>query len=121
MPRYINASRVCAAQLITPAENPLLTEENRLVDVWFDGPVIHKQMFKKVSRTEQEALRDRLRQQGFVESGNLLVNPAALLYAEMESELVGGVITIGYGDNNKPMELRVSAKSFRDICDKVAG
>lgn len=115
MQRYINAARVCAAQLITPAENPLLTEESRLVDVWFDGPVVRKQMFKKVTRVEQEALRETLLQGGFIASGNLLINPAAILFAEMENELVGGIITIGYGDNNKPVELRVNAASFHAV------
>lgn len=115
MRRYINPARVCAAQLITPADNPLLTEDNRLVDVWFDGPAVRKQMFKKVTRAEQEALREALIERGFVSSGNLLVNPAAILFAEMESELTGGIITIGFGDNNKPVELRVNARSFVEL------
>jgi streptomycin 6-kinase len=115
MHRYINSARVCAAQLVTPADNPLLTENSRLMDVWFDGPAVRKQMFKKVTRVEQEAFREALLQRGFVESGNLMVNPAAILFAEMEHELTGGIVTIGFGDNNKPVELRVNAASFHAL------
>jgi hypothetical protein len=56
--RCINTGRVIAVHFTTPAENPLLTEESTLVDVWFDGPVVRRQLFKKVTKAEQEAFRE---------------------------------------------------------------
>lgn len=119
--RFINAGRVVAAQLTTPAENPLLTEDSRLIDVWFDGAVVRKQLFKKVTRAEEEAFVARLLAAGFVRSGNLLLDPAAILFAEMENQFVGGLVTIGFQENGKPLELKVSGKAFAELCDRLAG
>lgn len=110
--RYINTARVIAAQLTTPAENPLVSDNSRLIDVWFDGAAVRKQLFKKVTKGEQEAFSADLLERGFVQSGNLLLNPAAVLFAEMEHELLGGIVTIGYQDNGKPVELKVSSAAF---------
>jgi len=118
--RYINAGRVVAAQLTTPAENPLLTEDNRLVDVWFGGAVVRKQLFKKVTRPEQEAFMASLLARGFVQSGNLLLDPQAILFAELENQLLGGLVTIGYQETGKPVELKVSATAFADLCARLA-
>ena len=118
---YINTTRIIAAQLTTPAENPLLTEDNRLMDVWFGGEAVRKQLFKKVSRAEQEGVAADLEARGFVRSGNLLVSPQAVLFAEMEHQLVGGLVTIGYQDNGKPVELKVNAKAFEELVGKLAG
>lgn len=119
MDRYINASLVVAAQLTTPAENPLVTDNNRLLDVWFNGPPVRKQMFKKVTRAEQEAFVAELLGRGFVQSGNLLLDPLAVQFAEMENQLLGGLVTIGYGDNNKPVELKVNGAAFAELCEKL--
>ncbi|HWI41198.1 MAG TPA: hypothetical protein VNX25_06880, partial [Verrucomicrobiae bacterium] len=51
-----------------------------------------------------------------VRSKNLLVDPRAVMFAEMEHELVGGVVTIGYQDNGKPVELKVSGAAFGELC-----
>jgi hypothetical protein len=118
--RYINAARVAAAQLTTPAENPLVTDSSRLVDVWFAGPVVHKQMFKKVTREEQETFAAQLTDRGFIRSGNLLMDPAAVLFAEMENQLLGGIVTIGYQDSGKPVELKVSSGAFAELCARLA-
>ena len=118
--RYINTGRVIAAQLTTPAENPLLTDASRLVDVWFGGEAVRKQLFKKVSKAEQEALSETLAARGFIRSGNLLIDPGAVLFAEMEHEIVGGIVTIGFGDNGKPVELKVSGKAFTELCARLA-
>lgn len=117
--RYINTSRVVAAQLTTPAENPLLTEDNRLMDVWFGGEAVRKQLFKKVTKVEQDDFATRLETRGFVRSGNLLISPHAVLFAEMEHQLVGGLVTIGYQDNGKPVELKVNAKAFEELVGKL--
>ena len=61
-----------------------------------------------------------LLQRGFIQSGNLLLNPAAVLFAEMEHELLGGIVTIGYQDNGKPVELRVSAKAFEELRERLS-
>lgn len=119
--RYINTGRVIAAQLTTPAENPLVTDSSRLIDVWFDGAAVRKQLFKKVTREEQEAFAADLLARGFVRSGNLLLNPAAVLFAEMEHELLGGIVTIGYQDNGKPVELKVSSAAFAELSAALAG
>ena len=113
--RYINTGRVIAAQITTPAENPLVTDSSRLIDVWFDGAAVRKQLFKKVTRTEQENFVADLRGRGFIQSGNLLLKPAAVLFAEMEHEIVGGIVTIGFQDNGKPVELKVSGKAFAEL------
>ena len=113
--RYINAERVIAAQLTTPAENPLVTDDTRLMDIWFSGPQVRKQMFRKVKKAEQEALAARLEERGFLRSGNLLFDPREVLFAEMESELIGGLITIGYGEGGKPVELKVDARTMAEL------
>jgi hypothetical protein len=118
--RYINTGRVIAAQLTTPAENPLLTDSSRMIDVWFDGAAVRKQLFRKMTRDEQEGFAADLLQRGFVRSGNLLLNPAAVLFAEMEHELVGGIVTIGYQDNGKPVELKVSSQAFIELREQLA-
>lgn len=118
--RYINTGRVIAAQLTTPAENPLVTDNSRLIDVWFDGAAVRKQLFKKVTRAEQDAFVADLVKRGFVQSGNLLMDPAAVLFAEMEHELLGGIVTIGYQDNGKPVELKVSGKAFSELRERLA-
>jgi len=116
MPRFINTNRVVAVQLTTPAENPLLTDDNRLLDVWFGGAAVRKQMFKRVTREEQETMVEALKGRGFVQSGNLLLDPGAVLFAEMENQFLGGVVTIGYGENGKPVELKVGGKAFNELC-----
>lgn len=118
--RYINTDRILAAQLTTPAENPLVGDDTRLVDVWFDGSSVRKQLFKKVTKTEQEAMAQDLENKGFVRSGNLLINPRAVLFAEMEHEIVGGLVTIGYQDNGEPVELKVDSMGFTDLCEQLA-
>jgi hypothetical protein len=110
--RYINADLVLAVQCTTPAENPLVTDDSRLMDVWFAGAVVRKQMFKKVRKAEQEGLCARLEERGFIRSRSLMFDPRAVLFAEMESELLGGVIVIGCGDNGKPVELKIDAASM---------
>jgi streptomycin 6-kinase len=117
--RYINTGRIVAAQLTTPAENPLVTDSSRMIDVWFDGAAVRKQLFKKVTRVEQEAFTADLLQRGFIQSGNLLLNPAAVLFAEMEHELLGGIVTIGYQDNGKPVELKVSTTAFGELSEAL--
>jgi hypothetical protein len=119
--RFINTARVVAAQLTTPAENPLVTDDSRLIDAWFGGPVVRKQLFKKVKKSEQEAVAADLLRRGFVRSGNLLLDPDAVLFAEMEHELVGGIVTIGYQDNGRPVELKVSGTVFHELCGLLAG
>jgi hypothetical protein len=119
--RYINSGRVIAAQLTTPAENPLLTDASRLMDVWFGGEAVRKQLFKKVSKDEQEAFTETLLARGFIRSGNILVDPSAVLFAEMEHEIVGGLVTIGFQDNGKPVELKVGGKAFAELCDRLGG
>ena len=118
--RYINTGRVIAAQLTTPAENPLVTDNSRLIDAWFGGAAVRKQLFKKVTRAEQEEFAADLVKRGFVQSGNLLLDPAAVLFAEMEHELLGGIVTIGYQDNGKPVELKVSGKAFAELRERLA-
>jgi hypothetical protein len=113
--RYINTSRVVAAQLTTPAENPLLTDDSRLMDVWFEGEAVRKQLFKKVTKAEQESFTAALGERGFVRSGNLFIDPRAVLFAEMENSIVGGLITIGWQDNGKPVELKVNGKTFEEL------
>lgn len=120
MERFINARLVVAAQMTTPAENPLVTDNNRLMDIWFGGAVIRKQLFKKVTRDEQEAVQTELLARGFVRSGNLLLNPATLLFAEMENKMLGGIVTLGYGDGGKPVELKISGQAFDELRSQLA-
>lgn len=115
MERIINTRLVVAAQLVTPAENPLVSDNNRIMDVWFSGSIIRKQMFKKVTRDEQEAFLAELLTRGFVRSGNLLIDPAALQYVEMENRMLGAVVTLGNGDNGKPVELKITAQAFDEL------
>jgi len=119
--RYINADKILAAQLTTPAENPLVGDDTRLTDVWFDGSSVRKQLFKKVTKTEQETMARELENRGFIRSGNLLLNPQAVLFAEMEHEIVGGLVTIGYQDNGKPVELKLDSTAFEDLCERLGG
>lgn len=119
--RFINTARIIAAQLTTPAENPLVTDDSRLVDVWFGGPVVRKQLFKKVKKIEQEAMAADLLGRGFIQSANLFIDPTSVLFAEMEHELVGGIVTIGYQDNGRPVELKVNGTSFHELCAKLSG
>jgi hypothetical protein len=118
--RYINADHVVAAQMTTPAENPLVSDATRLMDVWFGGAAVRKQLFKKVTKEEQEAFAGELQEKGFIRSGNLLIDPAAVFFAEMEHELVGGLVTIGFQENGRPVELKVTAGAFKDICNSLA-
>ncbi len=113
--RYINAGRIVAAQLTTPAENPLLTEDSNFIDVWLEGPVVRKQMFKKVTKAEMEAFVAEVTRRGFVRSGNLFLDPRAVLFAEMENSIVGGAVTIGWQENGKPMEIKVNGKTFQEL------
>jgi hypothetical protein len=119
MTRFINTNLVVAAQLTTPAENPLVTDNSRFMDIWFGGAVVRKQMFKKVTLAEQEALVAALVARGFIQSGNLLLDPRAVLYAEMENQFLGGVVTIGHGENGKPVELKVNGKAFNELCGSL--
>lgn len=119
--RFINLHHVVAVQLVTPAENPLVTDDSRMMDVWFGGSAVRKQMFKKVGKTEQEELVKKLLGEGFIQSGNLLLAPKSVLFAEMENEFLGGIVTIGFYDTGKPVELKVSGKAFRDLTAQLAG
>ena len=119
--RYINIDKILAAQLTTPAENPLVGDDTRLIDVWFDGSSVRKQLFKKVHKTEQEKMAQELESRGFIRSGNLLLNPQAVLFAEMEYEIVGGLVTIGYQDNGKPVELKLESAAFTALCERLEG
>jgi hypothetical protein len=120
MVRHINIRRVIAVQLTSPKENPLVTDESRLMDVWFDGAAVRKQMFKKVKKAEQEGFVRDLLAQGFVQAGNLLFDPRAILYAEMENELLGGIVTVGFGENGKPVELKVGSRDFLALTAALA-
>ena len=114
--RYINSARVIAVKLTTPDDNPLVTDNSRLMDVWFGvGAAVRHEMFRKVRKDEQEALVAELLQRGFIQSGKLYLDPKAILFAEMEHELVGGLVTIGYQDNGKPVEMKVNGKAFTDL------
>jgi len=115
MERFINTDLVVAVQLTTPDENPLVTDDSRMMDVWFGGAAVRKQLFKKVKKVEQEAFAADLLTRGFIRSGNLLVNPRTVLFAEMEHQLVGGLVTIGYGDNNRPVELKLKGDAFLEL------
>ena len=119
--RYINTDMILAAQFITPDDNPLVDDETRLIDVWFGGSAVRKQLFKKVKKTEQEAMALDLEGKGFIRSGNLLLNPRAILFAEMEHEIIGGLVTIGYQDDGKPVELKVDSIAFNHLCERLAG
>ena len=120
MDRIINSRLVVAAQLVTPADNPLVSDNNRIMDVWFGGATIRKQMFKKVTRDEQEAFLAELLTRGFVRSGNLLIDPTALLFVEMENRMLGGVVTLGSGDNGKLVEFKVSSQAFDELREQLA-
>ena len=119
--RYINTGRVIVAQFTTPAENPLLTEDSILIDVWFEGPLVRKQLFKKVTKVEQEVFRAEFTTRGFIHSGNLFLDPRAVLFAEMENQILGGIITIGWQENGKPLELKVNAKAFDELYSLLNG
>ena len=119
--RFINNGRVIAAQFTTPTENPLLTEESILIDIWFEGPVVRKQLFKNVTKAEQETLRTEILKRGFIHSGNLFLDPRAVLFAEMENHILGGIIAIGWHENGNPVELKVNGNAFDEICSLLNG
>ena len=119
--RYINTDRIIVAQLTTPAENPLLTDDSILIDIWFEGPVVRKQLFKKVTKAEQEAFKAGLAKRGFIQSGNLFLDPRAVLFAEMENRILGGIFTIGWQENDKPVELKVNEKAFDELYSLLNG
>jgi hypothetical protein len=116
MNRFINVDLVIAAQMTTPAENPLVTDTSRMMDIWFGGSSVRKQLFRKVTKGEQEFMIETLKERGFIQSGNLLLNPATVLFAEMENQFLGGVVTIGFQDNGKPVELKLGGKAFNELC-----
>lgn len=120
MKRYINLSRIIAVQLTTPAENPLVTDDSRLMDVWFGGGAVRKQMFKKVRKAEQEKVVADLTERGFLRAGNLLLDPGAVLFAEMENELLGAVVTVGYGENGKPVEFKIPGPAYAALAGGLA-
>jgi hypothetical protein len=120
MTRYINPDLIVALQITTPADNPLVTDDNRLMDVWFSGAFVRHQMFKKVRKGEQEFLVEILRDKGFIQSGNLLLDPAAVLYAEMENQFLGGIVIIGFQDNGNPVELKLGGKAFNELCSRLS-
>lgn len=117
--RYINTGRILAAQLTTPADNPLVTDSSRMIDVWFDCSPVREELFKKMTKVEQDSFVTDLLQKGFIQAGSLLINPAAVLFAEMEHEIVGGLVTIGYQDSGKPVQLKVSGKAFAELVEKL--
>lgn len=120
MTRYINPEKIVALQITTPAENPLVTDDSRLMDIWFSGTFIRHQLFKKVKKSEQEFLAELLRNRGFIQSGNLLIDPAAVVYAEMENQFLGGIITMGFQDSGKPVELKLGGKAFNELCSRLS-
>jgi hypothetical protein len=120
MTRYINAERIIALQFTTPADNPLVTDDSRLMDIWFSGTFIRHQLFRNVRKGEQEFLVETLRDRGFIQSGNLLLDPAAVLYAEMENQFLGGIVTIGFQDSGKPVELKLGGKAFNELCGRLS-
>ena len=67
MNRFINLNLVIAAQMTTPADNPLVTDNSRMMDIWFGGSAVRKQMFKKVTREEQEFITETLKNRGFIQ------------------------------------------------------
>lgn len=119
MNRFININHVIAAQLTTPAENPLVTDTSRMIDIWFGGSAVRKQLFRKVTKGEQEYIAETLKQRGFIQSGNLLIDPEKVLFAEMENQFLGGIVTIGYQDNGKPVELKLGGKAFNELCGRL--
>ena len=120
MNRFINVNLVIAAQMTTPAENPLVTDNSRMMDIWFKGSSVRKQLFKKVTKGEQEFMVETLKDRGFIQSGNLLIDPATVLFAEMENQFLGGIVTIGYQDNGKPVELKLGGKAFNELCGRLS-
>ena len=120
MNRFINVNLVIAAQMTTPAENPLVTDTSRMMDIWFGGSSVKKQLFRKVTKGEQEFMVETLKERGFIQSGNLLLNPGAVLFAEMENQFLGGIVTIGFQDNGKPVELKLGGKAFNELCGRLS-
>jgi len=117
--RFINPDKILAAQLTSPADNPLVTDESRLIEVWFKGPAVRRQMFKKVRRVEQEAFVEVLLKRGFVRSGRILLDPAEILYAEMENRMLGGIVTVGFQGDGKAVEFKFSGPDFEGLCTKL--
>lgn len=120
MNRFINVNLVIAAQMTTPVENPLVNDTSRMMDVWFGGASIKKQLFHKVSKGEQEFMIETLKGRGFIQSGNLLLDPGAVLFAEMENQFLGGIVTIGFQDDGKPVELKLGGKAFNELCGRLS-
>jgi len=120
MNRFINVNLVIAAQMTTPAEHPLVSDTSRMMDIWFGGSSVKKQLFRKVTKGEQEFMVETLKDRGFIQSGNLLLNPAAVLFAEMENQFLGGIVTIGFQDNGKPVELKLGGKAFNELCSRLS-
>jgi hypothetical protein len=120
MNRFINVNLVIAVQMTTPAENPLVTDNSRMMDIWFGGSSVRKQLFRKVTKGEQEFMAETLKDRGFIQSGNLLIDPANVLFAEMENQFLGGIVTIGYQENGKPVELKLGGKAFNELCGRLS-
>lgn len=120
MNRFINVNLVIAAQMTTPAENPLVDDTSRMMDIWFGGASIKKQHFRKVTKGEQEFMVETLKHRGFIQSGNLLLDPSAVLFAEMENQFLGGIVTIGFQDDGKPVELKLGGKAFNELCVRLS-
>ena len=120
MNRFINVNLVIAVQLTTPADNLLVTDNSRMMDVWFGGASVKKQLFMNVSKGEQEFMVETLKDRGFIQSGNLLLDPSSVLFAEMENQFLGGTVTIGYQDNDKPVELKLGGKAFNELCARLS-
>jgi len=119
--RFINPDKILAAQLTSPADNPLVTDESRMIEVWFKGAAVMRQMFKKVRKAEQEAFVEILLKRGFARSGRILIDPAEILFAEMENQLLGGVVTAGFQADGKPVEFKLSGPDFEQLCAGPAG
>ena len=119
--RYINPDRVIAVKLTTPEDNPLVTDNSRLMDVWFGGAAVRHEMFRKVKKDEQDFLVAELLGRGFIQSGKIYLDPRAVVFAEMEHEMVGGTVTIGHQDNGKPVEMKVSGKAFGELMARLNG
>jgi len=120
MNRFINVNLVIATQMTTPADNPLVTDTSRMMDIWFGGSSVKKQLFRKVTKGEQDFIIEMLKERGFVQSGNLLIDPSAVLFAEMENQFLGGIVTIGYQDDGKPVELKLNGKAFNELCGRLS-
>jgi hypothetical protein len=52
---------------------------------------------------------------------NYHILPAKERASWQVDEIVGGIVTIGYQDNGKPVELKVDSSAFKDLCERLAG